>query len=138
MGVLGIGAPLSQTIPESILVTKALRVSSNLANLHWGGTEAQREVMAHSGSPEREAEKQSQAPLSVMRSRWAAIAHRPTVSCLEKEVERERWFPAEVLVFRCVKKDHFQNCASHVMSVELGLAQLFQTKPQGPIYRPCD
>lgn len=68
-----------------------------------------------------------------------AIAHRPTVSCLEKEVERERWFPAEVLVFRCVKeKDHFQNCASHVMSVELGLAQLFQTKPQGPIYRPCD
>lgn len=36
MGVLGVGAP-PQTIPETILVTKALRVSSNLANLHCGG-----------------------------------------------------------------------------------------------------
>lgn len=78
MGVLGVGAPPPpQTIPESILVTKALRVSSNLANLHWGGTEAQREVMAHSGSPEREAEKQSQAPLSVMRSRWEPLPTDP-------------------------------------------------------------
>lgn len=64
----------------------------------------------------------------------------PMAHCLmfkESELEHEQWFLRKFwFLVMSRRRTISRTLHAHVISVELGLAQLFQTKPQGPIYRP--
>jgi hypothetical protein len=53
----------------------------------------------------------------------------------ESEAEKEQWFPGEVLFLTALGRRTISGSVCAVMPVKLGLAKLFQTKLQGPIYR---